>query len=261
MSDTAVERINAGSLSGSDPSGRRRAAFRIIATLMAVSSVAFGLFTAVFGIVSEAQRIHAFHNAVVCSLLLVLSAPAAVAAARTADRPSGPLMHLTAVAIAGAGTMVLSLTLDPFTLPFVALVGVLWALRPKEERSPRADRPSPVILTLVLLAAAPLLGYALGQAELQRIDGATEHAALFHWVETSFFAVAVLLVGLLVALRPAASRLSAWSAGLALAVLGAASLLYPGRASALDTPWAWAALAGSLLFLAAYRAELRRSSL
>ena len=58
---------------------------------MAVSGVAFGLFTAVFGIVSEAQEIHAFHNVVVAALLLVLSAPPAIAAARAPDRAAGPL--------------------------------------------------------------------------------------------------------------------------------------------------------------------------
>jgi drug/metabolite transporter (DMT)-like permease len=236
----------------------RRTIFRSIAVIMAVSGAAFGLFTAVFGIVGEGQEIHAFHNAVVATLLLVLSAPAAIAATREPERSTGPLIHLAMVGVAGLITMALSLTLDPFTLPFVVLVGVLWALRPSREQSFPRGRPSPILLLLVAGAAVPLVAYALGQAELQRIDSSSEHAEFYHWVETSFCAVAILLLGLLVAVRPAASRLSGWSAGVALAVLGVASLLLPGRASALETPWAWAALAGSLVFVSVAEWERRR---
>lgn len=239
-------------------SGGRRTAFRIIATIMAVSAAAFGLFTAVFGIISESQRIHAVHNSVVATLLLVLSAPPALAAARDPERSTGPLMHLTAVGIAGLATMALSLTLDPFTLPFVLLVGVLWALQPARERPIPEGRPSVLLLVLALAAAVPLVLYALGQAEFQRLDTLSEHDELYHWVETSFFAVAVLLLGLLAAARPAAYRLPAWSAGVALAVLGGASLALPGRASALDGPWAWGALAGGILFVATAEWERRR---
>lgn len=240
------------------PSRGRRITFRVIATIMAVSGMAFGLFTAVFGVVSESQAIHGFHNAVVATLLVVLSASAAIAAARVPERSIGPLVHLSVVGVAGLITMVLSLTIDPFTLPFIVLVGVLWAVRPSRERPLPPGRPSPILLVLVLAGAVPLVAYALGQAELQRIDSTSEHAEFYHWVETSFTAVAVLLLGLLTTVRPAAYRLSAWSAGLALAVLGGASLALPGRASALDAEWAGAALAGGLVFVAGAVWEGRR---
>src|SRR5687767_12080983 len=97
---------------------------------MAVSAIAFGLFTAVFGIVSPAQEPHAFHNVVVGSLLIVLSAPPVVAVALAPERPIRPLVVLAVVGVAALATMALSLTIDPFTLPFVILVGVLWALTP-----------------------------------------------------------------------------------------------------------------------------------
>ncbi|HEV2905823.1 MAG TPA: hypothetical protein VGZ50_00685, partial [Actinomycetota bacterium] len=114
-------------------STKRRTAFRVIATFWAVSAIAFGLFTLIFGIIDESQAIHAFHNVVVASLLLILSAPAAVAAAQAPELSTRPLVHLTVVGIAGLLTMALGLTLDPFTLPVVVLVGVLWALRPSRE--------------------------------------------------------------------------------------------------------------------------------
>jgi hypothetical protein len=155
--------------------------------------------------------------------------------------------------------MAFSRALDPFTLPFVVLTGVLWALRPGRDALLPAGRPSAILLGLVLVAAPPLLGYALRQAELQRVDSVSSHDAFFHWVEMSFYALAVLMLGVLAALRPAAYRLAAWCGGVALAVLGAGSLALGTYASALDSHWAWAALVGSGVFLAVAEWEARRA--
>jgi hypothetical protein len=245
---------------GTTRSTTRRTAFRVISIVMAVSGAAFGLFTAVFGIIDENQKIHAFHNTVVATLLLVLSAPAAFAAFRGPERSIRPLVHLALVGTAGLITMALSLTLDPFTVPFVVLVGVLWAIQPTREHPILVGRPSPILLVMVLAAATPLIAYAIGQAELQRIDTSSEHAEFYHWVETSFLAVAVLLLGLLAALRPDAFRPSAWSAGAGMAILGGASLALNDYPSAFDTAWAWAALGGSLVFLTVVEWETRRGT-
>ena len=238
---------------------RRRTAVRVIASIMAASAITFGLLTVVFGIVGPEQEVHAFHNAVVASLLLVLSAPPAVAAARSAARPTRPLMVLAVLSTAALVSMAVSRALDPFTLPFVVLTGVLWALRPSREAPLPAGRPGVILLVLVAAAAVPLLGYALRQAELQRIDTVSSHDAFFHWVEVSFYALAVLLLGVLAALRPAAYRLAAWCGGVALAVLGTGSLALGTYASALDTPWAWAALVGGGVFVGVAEWEARRA--
>ena len=241
------------------PSHSRLRTFRVIAAIMAMSGVAFGLFTAVFGIVSEAQEIHAFHNVVVAALLLVLSAPPAIAAARAPDRAAGPLLHLVAVSVAGLITMVLGLRVDIFTLPFIVLVGVLLMLQRPRVPALAVGRLSPSLAVLVAVAVLPLVIYALEQAELQRIDFSSEHAEFNHWVEMSFYALAVLLLGLMAALRPVAYRLTAWCAGLGLAILGGASLALGPYASALDPLWAWAALIGGLVFVSVAEWERLRS--
>ncbi len=235
----------------------RLSVMRVIAWIMAVSALGFGLFTIVFGIISPAQEMHAIHNAVVASLLIVLSAPPAIVVARAPDRSIRALVLLGAVAIASLATMALSLTLDPFTLPFAVLVGVLWLFVPSREGAVPAGRPSWIMLVMVVAAAVPLVLYALSQAELQRTDSSSEHAAFFHWVETSFYAIAVLLVGLLAALRPAAFRMAGWMAGLAMAILGAASLLMGQYASALEDPWSWVAMFGGVAFVAVAEWEAR----
>lgn len=228
----------------------RLTVMRVIAWIMAASAVAFGLFTIVFGIVSPEQEIHAIHNVVVATLLIVLSAPPAIAVARAPHRSIRALVVLGVVSIASLATMALSLTLDPFTLPFALLVGVLWVLAPHREGALPNGRPSLIMLAAVAVAVVPLVIYALGQAELQRTDSSSEHAAFFHWVETSFYAIAILLLGLLAALRPGTYRMAGWMAGIALALLGAASLLLGSYASAIEAPWSWAALVGGLVFVA-----------
>ena len=62
-------------------SSGRLTAMRVLAVVMAIGAIGFGVFTAVFGIVNPAQEPHAFHNIVVASLLIVLSAPPVVAVA------------------------------------------------------------------------------------------------------------------------------------------------------------------------------------
>lgn len=237
---------------------RRPTAMRVLAIIMVVGAIAFGLFTAVFGIVNPAQEPHAFHNVVVASLLIVLSAPPVIAVARAPGRAIRPLVILAAVAVAGLATMALSLTLDPFTLPFVVLIGVLWGLAPDRDGAFPPGRPSLLLAVLVLAAAGPLLIYAAGQADVQRTDHTSEHAAFFHWVETSFYAVAVVFLGALAARRPGAYRLAAWMGGVALALIGLGAILLPGYASALPSPWGWAALAGGVAFVAAAEWESRR---
>ena len=238
---------------------RRLTAVRVIAAIMAASTLGFGIFTIVFGFIGPEQEPHAFHNAVVASLLLVLSAPPAVAVARAPSRPQRALVVLAVLAVAGFGTMLLSLTIDPFTLPFLVLVGVLWALAADRSEILPGGRASPVLLALLIAAALPLSLYGVGQAELQRTDDTSPHAAFFHWVETSFHAFAVLGLGLLAAMRPAVHRMAAWMAGLSMVVLGAASLLFPTHASSLPAAWAAAAIGGGMAFVAVAEWEARRA--
>ncbi len=245
----AIGLIPEGTVDGDASSGRRSRVTRLIAGLMAGSAVVFGAFTIVFGIVAESQRIHGFHNVVVAALLLVLSAPPALAIARRPDRSDAPLMTLTVLSAAALITMAASLTIDPFTLPFVVFTGVLWTVRPSAERAPHDERPSWGLLLLVVAGAVPLIVYALGQAELQRTLSGDEHSQFFHWVEASFYSTGILFLGLLAALRPGTHRMAGFSAGLGLIIFGLAALLLGGYASAVSAPWAWLAAVGGVAFI------------
>jgi hypothetical protein len=196
----------------------------------------------------------------VASLLLVLSAPPLIAIARDPEEATQPLVILAAIGVAALATMAIALTVDPFTLPVVVLIGVLWALAPSRSEVMPAGRASIPLIALSVLAAVALVPYAIAQAELQRTDQVSEHARFYHWVEMSFHAVAIPLLGLLAGLRPAAYRMAAWMAGIALVIVGLASLLYASYPSALPGAIAGGAVIGGLVFVAAATFESRRDA-
>lgn len=236
----------------------RLTAMRVIAWLLIVTGVGFSLFTAIFAVVAPGQAIHAVHNVVVISLIAVLTVPPLVPVARRPDRSSRELLILIALTAAGVLAMALSLTPDPFILPVLVLIGALWFLAPSREGALPPGRPSMVMLALVVASAALLVPYALESAELQRADQTSEHARFFHWVETAFYALGILVLGALSAWRPRGFRLATWCAGIGLAVLGAASVAFSQIPSALPPPWSWVALAGGLAFIAVGEWEARR---
>jgi hypothetical protein len=152
-------------------------------------------------------------------------------------------------------------------------------------------RPSRVLLAMVVVAAVPLLVFAVGQfraglvgvaisqgpefAELSRLEEdpnateeqfeaafreAVEAAQLtpeetalvehfFHWPGMAAVAVAIILVGVLAALRIRGWRVSAWTAGLALAYYGLVSVLSPGDASSGGSLWGGLAIAWGIAFI------------
>lgn len=245
----AIEHTRTRTVDGKVQSGRRARVTRLIAGFMAGSAALFGVFTVVFGIVAESQRIHGFHNAVVAALLLVLSAPPALAIARRPDRSGAPLITLTVLSAAAVITMAASLTIDPFTTPFVLFTGVLWTMRQPNERTAHEEEPSKGLLLLVAAGAVPLVVYALGQADLQRTLAGDVHSQFFHWVEASFYATGILFLGLLSAVRPRTQRMAGLSAGLGLSIFGIAALFLSGHASAVPPPWSLLAVAGGAAFV------------
>jgi hypothetical protein len=106
-----------------------------------------------------------------------------------------------------------------------------------------------VLLTLVGIAAVPLIAFAATNIDLQRTVS-DEHAGMGHYGFMAAFSFTVIGVGLVASLRPDGWRLTAWVAGLLPALLGLASVLYPVTSS-LSLPWPLAAIAWGAAFVAA----------
>jgi hypothetical protein len=117
----------------------------------------------------------------------------------------------------------------------------------------RLDR---AMLAMVGAAAVPLLAFAWTNIGFQRA-GPTEHALLGHYGYMAALSFTVIGVGLLTSVRPVGWPLTAWVAGLLPAFLGLASLMFPDNEGRLGLPWALAAIAWGIAFVAV--AERRRA--
>jgi hypothetical protein len=115
------------------------------------------------------------------------------------------------------------------------------------------------MLTLVGIAAVPLLAFAWTNIALQRA-GPSEHALLGHFGYMAAFSFTVIGVGVLSSLRPDGWRLTVWVAAGLPAALGVASLAYPDVDSALSLPWAVAAIAWAIVFIARAEVVVRQRS-
>jgi hypothetical protein len=117
-------------------------------------------------------------------------------------------------------------------------------------RSFRVSRVNWVMLSMVGIAAVPLLSFAATNIGLQRTV-TDDHAGMGHYGFMAAFSFTVIGVGLLASLRPDGWRLTAWVAGLLPALLGLSSVMYPDASSSLGLVWALAAIAWGAVFIAA----------
>jgi hypothetical protein len=124
-------------------------------------------------------------------------------------------------------------------------------------RSFKASRINWTMVTLVMVAAIPLLAFASTNIGLQRTV-ADEHAGMGHYGFMAAFSFTVIAVGVVASLRPEGWRLTAWVAGLLPALIGITSLMYPDTSSSLGLIWAIAAIAWGIAFVAA--AELTQGA-
>src|SRR5205823_2437591 len=100
--------------------------------------------------------------------------------------------------------------------------------------------------------AVPLGWYATTMARLQRTGAPLDpHVSEGHWAGMAALGIAIIALMLLASIRTHGWRLPAWSAGLALAVVGAASIMFDTYAGSFGSVWGAAALTGGVLFILA----------
>lgn len=121
-------------------------------------------------------------------------------------------------------------------------------------------RVSYLLLALVVIAAVPMLTFAVGQADLQSADQADleegsasaaeheAHAEVGHYMIMAAFAFVVLGTGLLACLRPPDWWIPASVTAIAVVVNGLAWIVYPEYASSPGTTWGLAAIAWGIGF-------------
>lgn len=111
---------------------------------------------------------------------------------------------------------------------------------------------------LTLLAAVVWLPFAVEMAQFQILANPGDaHAAMEHWNRMAFFALFIVIWGLIGASDFSGWRLTAWVAGLASIWYGLQSLLFPVTSAAAPF-WAAAAIAWGVIYIAAGERRARK---
>ncbi|HSK90805.1 MAG TPA: hypothetical protein VK875_05795 [Euzebyales bacterium] len=138
---------------------------------------------------------------------------------------------------------------EPFLGPLVLLAAAapLVVLHPdRRQLLASGAGGSKPLAVLAAVAAVPAAVYAAGMLDRARTAGPScflgQCALGDRYAEAAALAVAVAVVALLAAARTEGWRLPAWSAGAAAALLGVASLFFPGQVGALSPVWSVAAV-------------------
>ena len=125
------------------------------------------------------------------------------------------------------------------------------ALHPARGQMLRVRGINPWLLGLLILAAVPLLDFAMAHIGLQQmaVTGDT-HAEKGHWLLLAAYALSILGVGLLAALHPLGWRVPAWSTGVLAIFFGLASIVLPPQASHVGPVWGTLAIIWGIVYIA-----------
>jgi hypothetical protein len=145
-----------------------------------------------------------------------------------------------------------------FALAPIVVVGLLWGFHPARGELTSNGRIQPIMAGLAVLAAVPLVMYALDQAELQRACAGDQHCEEFHYAGMAALALALPLAGLVASLRAPGWRTTAWLVTGASVVFGLSAILFPDAASSIGTTWGAVALGGGVVLVAIAEREARR---
>ena len=228
-----------------------RSAFRIVAGALAAFAIVFSVPFFIGSFVSEDQEIHLFHNVGGLAVYGVILGGGLLALAFAPERNVAAFQGL---ALGSLGALVGGLlsgdVISGFWF-FPALVAViLFALYPDRDSFLRVGRPRLGFLALVLVAAVPVVAYAITHARLQSEGFVSDpHVELHHYSGQAAGSLMLLLFAIAPGLGAVGWRLAAWLAGGAMTILGIASIAYPDHVSAFDTVWAWLATAWGIAFL------------
>jgi hypothetical protein len=251
----------------------RRTVFGVLAAVFALGAFGglfgFALFTGWFS--TEDGGIHRVHYLGFGILFgaLLTSTAVALAVRRREDRPSA-FLQVVAVGVAAILGALASTDGNYLVIGIIvaAVAAILFAVHPARASvlRPGAD-PSPLLGSLAAVGAIPLMWFGLTMARLQRDGLPTDpHVKGDHWANMAAMAFGLALAGLLAAMRIRGWRLTAWCAGLGVAVFGLASIVfaripgtqvpYPGSEG---VGWGVVALVGGVAFVAVAEWEARRS--
>ena len=237
-----------------------RLTFRIVAGVFGVFTLGTSIPFAIGSFVDESQDIHLIHNVSGAAVYGVILGVGLIA---LAVRPEDDVAVMQGVALAAVGALIGGLLAGDliegfwFIVPLVILI--LIALYPARAALGRVGTINRALLVLVVAAAIPLIAYALTQASMQANGSPLDpHVDAHHYGGQAVGSLMILLFAVAPGLGNAGWRLAAWLTGVSMATIALGSLAYGDHASALDTPWAWLALAWAIAYVGVAEVTARR---
>jgi hypothetical protein len=237
-----------------------RLAFRIVAGVFGVFTLGTSIPFAISSFVDESQDIHLIHNLSGAAVYGVLLGVGLIA---LAARPEAYPAVFQGLLLASLGALIGGLLAGDlfeglwFIVPVVVLI--LFALDPGRAAVLKVGTIQPGPLVLVVAAAVPLVAYAMTQASLQANGSDLDpHVSAHHYGGQAVGSLMLLLFALAPGLGNAGWRLAAWLAGISMAIVATGSLIYSDHASALDSSWAWLALAWAVAYVGVAEVGIRR---
>jgi hypothetical protein len=238
----------------------RRAAFYITLAaaflLLAAPMAPFLVIPLAWPFLAEQLGVHQVHDIGVAALLWLMVV-GLLAQTRGPERQVGAMQQLLIVVLSIVALTAVSrpaTLLNPLLLPFgLAFLGA--ALHPARAELARITLPiDPVLATLALLAAGPLMVYARGQLRLDHsLLPLAAHGG--HWTAMATLVVSLVLLALLGATRPRGWRVPVWSVGGGALLFGISSAALPHMPSSVGPAWGALAAAWGVVFVLV--AELR----
>ena len=192
--------------------------------------------------------IHRLHVMVIATVILTTLSGVAVQVYRPTRQVASMLGALSSVVLAA---LVQFAAGDPLgsVVPFLVLIGLATLLHPAGRKLlHRGQSYSPAMLALVVVAAVPMIAFALGQVGLQ-IDTTDAHAAAGHYTGMAQLGLIPLVYALFAAIGMRGWRVAAWIAALPTAYYGLLSISFPAQAGSTGVVWGAAAILWAVGFV------------
>jgi|1186.fasta_scaffold01281_3 hypothetical protein len=232
-------------------------AFRIVAGVFGTLTLLLTIGGAISVLTTEKDKIHSFH--VLGSLpvyVLLTSLPLIVLAMRPMDVVALRVAWGTAIGTTIAAIIGQDLFTGLFVIAPVVLL-ILTFLSPTRSELLRFGSPTIALLSLAVLGAIPAVIYAWDNARIQlQMDPSmdmTGHWSGHHWSGIAGAALALVVVGLILAFRSPGDRMWIWSGGLAAMLFGLAGIIFSDDVrypSSIGTLWAVLVLFAGLVYIA-----------
>lgn len=205
-------------------------AFRIIAGIFGALTIVLTVGGAVPVLTNEHDKVHSFHVIGALPVYVLLTGlPLVVLAIRPMDVVALRVAWATAIGSTIAAIFGEDLITGLFIIAPVVLV-VLTILAPMRGELVRFGSPTIALLSLAILGAIPAIIYAWNNARIQvEIDPSmdmTGHWSGHHWSGIAGAALALVLVGAVLAFRRAGDRMWIWCGGIAAMLFGAMGIVF-----------------------------------